>query len=131
MDTERSLELSFNGRTVKAAPLLPSQFTALQMMQHRGSEERAQKANLRMYRILEKSVGPDEWERLMDDLADGVNGSAMADLVESLIKGSVAYLTKPAPEPTKTDGDDMAPLSNDEVSALEAKLASLKAQRGE
>ena len=133
MDTERSLELTFNGRTVNAAPLKPSQFTALQMMQVRGSEEQARKSNLRMYRIIEHAVGPDQWDDLMDDLATGdVDNGAFATLTEDLIKASVAYLTKKEePAKPRTNIDDDVELTPEEIAAFESKIAAHRAKNSE
>lgn len=127
MDETRALTLEFNGRQVRATPLKPSQFTALQMMQHSlGTDERAKKANLRMYRILEKAVGPDEWELLMDDLADGVDNSAFATLVTDLVTASAKHLAAEA-EAVKVAVDvansDMAPLSEEEIAAFTKRMA--------
>lgn len=133
MDTERSLELTFNGRTVNAAPLKPSQFTALQMMQVRGSDEQARKSNLRMYRIIEHAVGADQWDDLMDDLATGdVDNGAFATLTEDLIKASVAYLTKKEePAKQRTNREDDMELTPEEIDASLARLAALKAKNSE
>lgn len=132
MDDTRVLTLTLNGHEIRATPLKPAQFTALQMMKHSlDTEERAQRANLRMYRILENAVGVDGWELLMDELASGdADNSTFSQLVEQLVRASVEHIkaqeTKADTELAVSALDVEKPLTPEEIAAFERRMALLK-----
>jgi hypothetical protein len=91
---ENLINIEFNGRTVSCKVLMPSQFTALEMV--RNTKDNARRSHI-LFRVLESRVSEDEWENIELDMALGIPMTAFLDLAKNLIDESVKAL-EAAPE---------------------------------
>jgi hypothetical protein len=113
---ENLINIEFNGRTVSCKVLMPSQFTALEMV--RNTKDAARRAHI-LFRVLESRVSAEEWENIELDMAAGIPMAVFLDLTKSLIEESVKVL-EAAPE------DDMN-ADAAEIAKAEALLAKHRA----
>lgn len=87
MDT--TFKTQFAGRTIEYRPLLPGQLLAVQMLKKPGVEGVPVRALHRLFRVLESSVGADEWATIEDDMAAGtVDLPAIMQLAVKIVERS-------------------------------------------
>lgn len=124
MADTRTLTLKFNGREVTATPLTTGQMGVFQMSTGRESEAQQRRGAHRMMRVIESSLGEDQWEDVKDDMADGsVTFEDFHALMVQLIEASAKALTSPKVL------DVPAPVT-DEIKAAEDHLRTLMERRG-
>lgn len=105
MDNQKThkvaLKIPFNGRTVRATPLTPGQIVAITTQRKTSTD--VQRINL-IFRVLENSVGTEEWDRMTDDLVEGISISDFADFANLLIEGTSQYHANQNKDPESLDG---------------------------
>ena len=127
MADNRVITLSFNGRKVTAEPLTASQLTALMMSGTAAGSEA--KTLTRFMRVIESRVGPDEWERMDEDMIMGT--VEMTDFTSFLreLTDATVKLSRPRNEAAEPDQATDEPGVDDEIEKAEAFLANLRAER--
>lgn len=132
MADTRTLTLKFNGREVTAAPLVSGQIGVFQLTTGRETEDQQKRAAHRMMRVLESSLGEDQWEDIKDDMADGsVTMSDFYALTTELIELSAKALNAPkVPDVVQARMDLSVVDSDPEIQAAQATLHALMERRG-
>lgn len=110
-------DLPFNGRTVQATELSESQLVALSLTTKKGDVTRTIG---RILRVLEASVGPDEWAAMDEELLTGkVDLAELTSLFTAITEATVANRKN---APAEDDIDD-------ELAQAEARLAELRGMK--
>lgn len=99
---DNTLQTEFNGRTITFTPLKGSQMQVLLNMKY---EKDLAAANHTFLRVLEKAVGPDEWELINEDMLDGLEDSELSKLLVDLVHKTHEFNERKNTAPTEPADD--------------------------